>query len=74
MSMSRTSKWCMHHVLKEGRGLEAPKEHLKTLCGLRHDKWGIEVFNSFIHMFNALILVDQLDPTNTVKVEMACRR
>ena len=64
----------MLHVLKEGRGLEAPKEHLKTLCGLRHDKGGIEVFTSYIHIFNALIFVDQLDPTNTVQEEMACRR
>ena len=63
----------MLHVLKEGRELEAPIEHLKTLCGLRHDKWGFEVFSSFIHIFNAFILVDQMDPTNTVKVEMACR-
>ena len=66
MSVPRTSKWCMLHVLKEGRGLEAPKKHLKTLCGLRDDKGGIEVFISYIHIFNALILVDQLDPTNTV--------
>ena len=74
MPAPRTSKWCMHHVLKEGRGLEAHQEHLKTLCGLKHDQWGMEEYGSIIHILNALILVDQLDPTNTVGVEMAFRR
>ena len=74
MPAPRTSKWCMHHVLKEGRGLEAHLEHLKTLCGLKHDQWGMEEYGSIIHILDALILVDQLDPTNTVGVEMAFRR
>ena len=74
MPGARTSKWRMHHVLKDGRGLEAPKVHLRTLRGLRHDKWGIEVILAFIDIFNALPLVDQLDATITMKVEMAWGR
>ena len=71
MPTPRTSQWCMDHVLKEGRGLEAHSGRLKTLCGLKHDQWGMEEYSSIIHILNALILEDQLDPTNTVGVEMA---
>ena len=74
MPAPRTVTWCLRHLVAEGRGLESHLEHVKTLCGLQHNQWGMEEYANLAAVGRALMCHDQVDPANLLGMELLFRR
>ena len=74
MPVPRTVTWCLRHLVSEGRGLEAHLEHVKTLCGLQANQWGMEEYGNLAVVAKALMCHDQIDPVNLLGMELLFRR
>ncbi|CAK0789751.1 unnamed protein product, partial [Prorocentrum cordatum] len=69
----RTAGWCLEHINSEGGSLDAHHDRFRSLRRLEPNAWGVAE-----HLETAAVkaglLVDQLDGTNLVMVEMLLRR
>lgn len=70
----RTAKWCCNYLVIEGHGFEAHHERFRTLCKLDGGAWGVQEHFQISMMLRQLIQVDQLDPFNSVGIELMFRR
>eukprot|EP00971_Amphidinium_carterae_P044789 880873-Amphidinium_carterae.6 len=70
----RTVEWCIRHLAAEGRNLEAHFEHFKNLTGVQAQQWGVEEYSHVVSALGAFLCKDQLDPGNSIGIELLFRR
>ncbi|CAK0822425.1 unnamed protein product, partial [Prorocentrum cordatum] len=70
----RTAGWCLEHINSEGGSLDAHHDRFRSLCRLEPNAWGVAEHLHLTAAVKAGLLVDQLDGTNLVMVEMLLRR
>ena len=66
--------WCLNFLKREGRTLELHHERFKAACKLDGGSWGVQEHLSLTGAIKAAVMVDQLDPANSVALEMLFRR
>ena len=70
----RTARWCINYLAVEGLGFEGHHERVRQICKVDGSAWGIaEHFQTSMALRQAL-LVDQLNGSNLLSVEIQFRR
>ena len=61
-------------LTSEGVGLDAHHDRFKTVCKLDAGSWGVQEHANITAVLKQAMQVDQIDPSNSVAVELLFRR
>ena len=70
----RTTPWCLSYLIEEGVGIEAHHDRFRTVCKVQAQVWGAQEHYQLSVQLRYALLVDQLDATNLVSIELKFRR
>lgn len=70
----RTSQWCINYLAVENLGFEGHHERLRQICKVDTTAWGIQEHFQVSMALRQALLVDQLDGSNLLSIEVQFRR
>ena len=70
----RTTSYCIHYIDREGGDIEAHHDRFRNICKLDPQMWGVQEHYQTSLTLKYLLLVDQVDGTNLIAVELMFRR
>ncbi len=70
----RTSQWCINYLAVENLGFEGHHERLRQSCKVDTTAWGIQEHFQVSMALRQALLVDQLDGSNLLSIEVQFRR
>eukprot|EP00971_Amphidinium_carterae_P349731 6491187-Amphidinium_carterae.2 len=74
MAGPRTVSWVLHYLHREGIGVEAHHERVRSMLRLEGSSYGVAEHQVLSSIFRLGIEVDQIDPTNLCCFEAIARR